>query len=259
MKAKKSLGQHFLTSNRALESIVEAGDLKENSLVLEIGPGKGVLTEKLLEKSRVLAVEKDSDMIPILNERFEKELTNKRLQILQMDILDFDPKKYIFEKYKLVANIPYYITGEIIKKFLETNLSPETIVLLIQKEVCDRIIARDGKESILSLSVKFFGKPVFIETVKAGSFTPKPKVDSAIIKIEVTNKRSEKEISDFFQLIKAGFAHKRKMLLSNLAPIYSKDQITLAFENLNIPLNHRAEDLNLETWIKMSSILKPQL
>lgn len=257
MKAKKSLGQHFLTSKPAVYSIIEAGNLSENDFVLEIGPGKGFLTEELLKKSRVLAVEKDTEMIQMLEEKFSKEIKEGKLNILNNDILNLEIKN--LSKYKLIANIPYYITGEILRKFLETENKPEILVLLVQKEVAERIVARDKKESILSLSVKFFGKPEIIKIVKAGSFVPKPKVDSAILKISVTENRNINETTIFFKIVKTGFSHKRKKLLGNLSSLYSKDQITLAFENLNIPLNSRAEELDLETWTKLSSILKPQL
>lgn len=258
MKAKKSLGQHFLTSKPAVYSIVEAGNLSEDDFVLEIGPGKGFLTEELLKKSKVLAVEKDVEMIQILEEKFSKEIKEGKLKILNDDILNLDIEK-IEKKYRLIANIPYYITGEILRKFLETENRPEIMVLLVQKEVAQRIASKNNKESILSLSVKFFGRPEIIKIVKAGSFNPKPKVDSAIIKITITEKRNKEETLEFFDIVKTGFSHKRKKLLGNLSSIYSKNQITLAFERLNIPENSRAEDLKLETWIKLVSILKPQL
>ncbi len=253
MKAKKSLGQHFLTSKSAVFSMIEAGELKENELVVEIGPGKGVLTEKLLKKANVLAIEKDTDMISLLEEKFQKEIEAKKLKILQMDVLDFNTGD--IGDYKLIANIPYYITGEILRKFLENKNKPKIAVLLVQKEVAERIIAKNDKESILSLSVKFFGKPQILKIVKAGSFNPKPKVDSAILKISQISKESPKNMDIFFKLVKLGFSHKRKKLSGNLLSLYSKNQIALAFEKLGIDLNSRAEDLKIDDWQKLSEPL----
>ena len=253
MKAKKSFGQHFLTSKQAVLTIVEAGDIRKGQLIVEIGPGKGVLTEELLKNGKVLAIEKDADMVSILKDKFEKEIKDKKLELLQMDVLDFDTKN--LGDYKLISNIPYYITGEILRKFLEEENKPSDIVLLVQKEVAERIIAKNSKESILSLSVKFFGKPKIIKTVKAGSFNPKPKVDSAILKISNIIKTNPKNKDNFFKIVKLGFSHKRKKLFGNLSLSYSKDQITLAFEKLNLDANCRSEDLDLDTWQKLSEII----
>lgn len=255
VRAKKHLGQHFLTSIGAVLKIIQTADLKTNDLVLEIGPGKGVLTEKLLEKSDVLAIEKDEEMIVFLKEKFKKEIENKKLTLLEGDILKENLEKYLKNrKFKVVANIPYYITGEILRLFLEMKNKPVSMTLLVQKEVAKRIVASDGKESILSLSIKFFGEPFYIDTVKAGSFNPKPKVDSAIIQI-----RNIKEVSDsdsFFNLIKNAFAHKRKKLLGNLRDFYQIDKIKLYLKENNINENVRAEDLKLSDWISITKITK---
>ncbi len=251
MKAKKHLGQHFLNSKKAIETIIKAGDLTENEFVLEIGPGKGVLTESLLKLGvYVLAIEKDLEMIEILKEKFEKEIKTKRLILINDDILEINLDKYLKnKKYKLIANIPYYITGEIFKKFLEHKHKPVKLVLLVQKEVAERIVCRDNKESILSLSVKFFGKPKYIETVKAGSFSPPPKVDSAILEIKDLIERNKKETEKFFDIVKLSFAHKRKKLFSNLSLKYNKESIENCFQVLKIDKNVRAEDLDINNYL----------
>lgn len=249
MFAKKSLGQNFLNSPRIIERIADAANIVPGEIVLEIGPGKGVLTEALLaRKAKVIALEKDDRLIPILSERFKKEIADGQLTLIHGDVTDdFDAPK---ESYKLVANIPYYITGEILRKFLSGRHQPSIMVLMVQKEVATRIIARDGKESILSLSVKAYGIPELVMSVSRGNFFPIPNVDSAVIKISgITNPfADETQEKRFFDLLHAGFAHKRKKLSSNLAKILGKEKIAEIFSKNNIDANSRAEDMPKEFW-----------
>lgn len=268
-KAKKSLGQNFLKSKEAIRTICDAGRVNEKDIVIEIGPGKGALTEELLKRgSSVIAIEKDGELIEILNEKFNpnSEIALNRqgeLEIIEGDCLDFDPNKYLLgKKYKIIANIPYNITGAIIKKFLsETENKPELMALLVQKEVAERIVARDNKESILSLSVKAYGVPKYIMKVGKKYFSPAPKVDSAIILIDnVSNKNFENknEEEQFFKIIKAGFAHKRKVLIKNIEvglPHIDKKNIEDLFQKLKINPKARAEDLSFSKWIEILHIL----
>jgi 16S rRNA (adenine1518-N6/adenine1519-N6)-dimethyltransferase len=254
MQAKKSLGQHFLTSHAALHAIITAAALSPDDIVLEIGPGKGVLTEALLKQARrVVAVEKDDRLITHLTERFAKEIASHKLQLVHADILEFDPQICNLQSnfYGLVANIPYYITGALLEKFLSGPCQPTNAVLLLQKEVAERIIARDGKESILSISVKAYGKPRYVRTVKAGAFSPKPKVDSAILAIDIISRDFFKTIDEsaFFRLVRAGFAHKRKKLASNLRGLVEPS----ALEACGIEPNTRAEELSVEQWREITS------
>lgn len=260
MRVKKSLGQHFLRSEKALSSIIRAGEIKKGDTILEIGPGMGILTEKLLAtRGLVLAVEKDDNLYGLLKDKFQKEISSGQLRLVHDDILNFEPKSYNLEArtYKLIANIPYNITGAILKKFLETNYQPEKMVLLVQKEVAERIITKNRKESVLSVSVKAYGKPKYIETVKAGSFAPAPKVDSAIIAIENISKKFFANFSEqnFFKMLHAGFKSKRKKLSSNLSTIFGKDNIQQIFQKLNLDENLRAEDIGIETWKKLVALL----
>lgn len=258
MRAKKSLGQHFLRSERALSEIIDAGDPHALDLVLEIGPGEGVLTERLLKLAgKVVAVEKDDELYENLKNKFSTEIASGKLDLIHDDILHFRPDTLKFYKdlnYKIIANIPYNITGSIIEKFLSAEYKPDLIVLLIQKEVGERIVARDGKESILSLSVKAYGRPILVSTVKAGSFTPAPRVDSAVLLVENISNNFFLEFSelDFFKLIKAGFKSKRKKLISNLATTFDKSEVRNAFQKFEIDENTRAEDLGLEIWRNLS-------
>src|SRR3989338_10833802 len=190
--AKKSLGQNFLKSPGIFSKIIEASKIANTDTILEIGPGTGELTKRLLEKAlRVLAVEKDTRLITPLKEKFVKEIKSGKLVLVEADILDFKPATYNLQpnSYKLVANIPYYITGAILKKFLEIGPQPSRIVLLIQKEVADRIVAKNAKESILSMSVKSYGRPRIAGIVPPGCFVPPPTVDSAILVVEKISKK----------------------------------------------------------------------
>ncbi len=265
-KAKKSLGQHFLRSNSAIKAIVSAGKIEPTDTVLEIGPGQGVLTRALLATgARVIAIEKDRDLIPVLLETFPVEIQEEKLVLIEQDILDFTAVHHNLAagSYKLIANIPYYITGAIIEQFLTEENPPERMVLLIQKEVATRILARDGKESILSLSVKAFGIPKLVAKVPASAFRPAPKVDSAILEVSHISFRNfldwnipkEEAVKRFFDVVHAGFAHKRKLLARNLEVVATRDRIVHALESLNVSLSARAEDLSLETWVRLAKLL----
>lgn len=259
--AKKSLGQHFLTSGTIVDRIVEAGEVTGRDCVIEIGPGRGILTHALINVAReVIAIEKDELLVMRLSYEFKKELEAKKLILLPNDALLFDPEKMLLQPggYKLIANIPYYITGAIIRKFLSEKTYPNTMVLMLQKEVAKRIVARDGKESILSVAVKVYGTPIYVDTVKAGSFNPPPAVDSAILKIEnISKKNFSENLSEesFFTILKAGFAQKRKKLSSNLSLILPKETVRDAFTFAKLSDDTRAEDVSLETWLSLSTIL----
>ncbi len=252
MQKKKSLGQHFLRSQGALAAAVTAADIHAGDTVLEIGPGEGALTEHLLAaNAKVVAVEKDHRLIPILQEKFsEHDFT-----VHEVDALKVTPDSlHITGPYKVVGNIPYYITGALIKKFLTTPKQPSTLVFLVQKEVAERI-ARSKKESILSLSVKAYGQPKYIKTVPRGAFVPAPNVDSAILlvnSISRTNFTSTAHEQKFFDLLHAGFGSKRKLLVRNLEKILG-EHAHEAFIAAHIPLNARAEDVELTQWLKLAA------
>lgn len=254
MKPKKSLGQNFLTSTSAIEKIVETAGLNSGEVVLEIGPGRGALTEQLLKKDiKLLAIEKDDELFLLLQDKFKNEIESGKLILRNEDILNFNPEEesLLSESYKVIANIPYYITGQIIKKFLTTKHKPTKMVLLVQKEVAERIVASDSKESILSLSVKIFGEPKFISKVSRGSFFPAPNVDSAIMSINnIKNSVIEQNEERFFDLLHAGFGQKRKMILGNLVKVFGdKIKAEQALNNCGIDPKKRAEDIKLQEWI----------
>lgn len=260
MRAKKSLGQHFLSPGVFIKHIVEAAELTQGSVVLEIGPGKGVLTKALLETgSMVTVVEKDDRLIPILEEKFANEITGGQLRIVHADILECDLHELGLSPhtYTLVANIPYYITGKILRAFFESALQPKKMVLLVQKEVAERI-ARSKKESILSISVKSYGTPRYIKTVPARYFSPAPRVDSAILAITDISRNSFKTLGEkwFFEVLHAGFAQKRKLLRGNLASVTAKESVAETFSLCEIPENARAEDIQLSGWVCIANALQ---
>jgi 16S rRNA (adenine1518-N6/adenine1519-N6)-dimethyltransferase len=259
--AKKSLGQNFLKSKEALRDIVAAGNISATDVILEIGPGKGVLTEQLLQKAgKVIAVEKDTELVALLTEKFKKEINTGTLELITADILTFDPTAFGLKPsvYKIIANIPYYITGAIIEKFLTAEVQPERMVLLLQKEVAKRIVAHDEKESILSISVKAFGTPKYIGTVKAKYFSPAPKVDSAILLIENISHTFFNDLDEqhFFSVVKAGFAHKRKMLMGNLKKQFPDKDSEKIFSDKKISPTIRAEDISLTDWKEIAKALR---
>ncbi|MCP6719172.1 MAG: 16S rRNA (adenine(1518)-N(6)/adenine(1519)-N(6))-dimethyltransferase RsmA, partial [Patescibacteria group bacterium] len=213
----KRLGQNFLIDEMALEGIIKASNLSKSDIVLEIGPGLGNLTLELAKNvKKVVAIEKDKEMIKILKEVLG-DSNIKNVEIIQKDVLKFDPQyKILSAKYKLVANLPYYITSPVIRKFLELKKPPRLMVLTLQKEVAQRICSKPPKMSILSVSVQFYAQPEIISFISKESFWPQPKVDSAIIKI-VPHKIKvpwSPEIRDqFFRIVKAGFSQPRKQLV----------------------------------------------
>lgn len=262
--AKKSMGQNFLVDDEALQKIVESADLKSDDLVVEIGPGFGILTEELLERTNeVIAIEKDEELGEFLSRKYnvESRKSEGKLTIISGDILTVNLPEIIGEgKYKVVANIPYYITSKIIRLFLESKNKPETMVMLVQKEVAERICGKPGDLSVLALSVQYFGDPEIIGVVPKESFFPSPKVDSAILKITInsqspSNKAAERE---FFRLVNIGFASKRKTLANNLAVGYKIDKIkaTELLRVAGLEENARAQELNLEEWKALGCLVE---
>lgn len=256
MKAKQALGQNFLMHQATAERIADAAGLTPESVVLEIGPGTGMLTRALLARAgKVIAVEADRELLPALEEMFTEEVAQGKIELMAGDIRSFDLSK-LPEGYLVVANIPYYITGEIIRLLLSATRKPVSVTLLVQKEVAVRIV-RSVKESLLSLSVKIYGTPSYKFTVPRGAFRPAPNVDSAVLHVSgITSPfPTNAEEIRFFELIHAGFAHKRKQLGKNLEAVASAGKVKEALEAVDLPPSVRAEDVPLELWKKMAGIV----
>lgn len=256
--AKKSLGQNFLMHRQTAARIVSAAKIPEGALVLEIGPGTGMLTRELLEAGmRVIAVEADHALIPELESTFAPEIGQGRLMLVQADVRSFDTTS-IDGPYNIVANIPYYITGELFRQFLTAPHQPLSMTLLVQKEVAIRI-ARERKESLLSLSVKAYGVPEYCFLVPRGAFVPAPSVDSAVLRIGDISRAAFSDTEEeerFFALIRAGFGHKRKRLAKNLEEYWPREEISEAFAGVGLDANARSEELTLETWLALTRHMK---
>lgn len=290
---KKSLGQNFLRDPKILKKIVDFAQIEKEDTVVEVGPGEGGLTQELLKQAKkVIAIEKDEELARKLEDKFRDQILNSRLKILVGDILELRAESLELEginqknknsellapSYKLVGNIPYYITGTLFKKFLETEQQPKSITFVVQKEVAERIVARNSKESILSISVKVYGEPKFGGVIKAGSFFPKPKVDSAILSIRNIKPITPPSLrsaspyikgredwrafeTKFFEILKAGFAHKRKLLLRNLLGASIQmvplgiSEIKEVFGVCGLDEKVRAEDLKVEDWLCLTKHL----
>ena len=256
MLKKKSLGQHFLRSKSHLGAVVTAGGVTHEDMVLEIGPGDGALTRELLiTGARVVAIEKDSRLIPLLSVTFHREITSGQLQIIEGDALTFDPSILQTNTWKVVGNIPYYITGALIRTFLTCSPQPSTLVFLIQKEVAERI-ARSSKESLLSLSVKAYGTPTYVKTVPRGAFSPPPEVESAILSVLAISRKnftSPLHEQKFFEVLHAGFAQKRKLLRRNVESALGSEAAS-KMEEAGIPQSARAEDVHIKEWLTLSRV-----
>lgn len=258
--AKKSLGQNFLIDEKALEIIVESAEISPDDRIIEVGPGTGFLTEKLIEKAKkVTAIEYDADMVKILEKRFKNK---KNLEIIQSDILKLNLSNVTSQMsnvYKVVANIPYYITSPLIKFFLQAEKPPTNMVLLVQKEVAEKICGLSGK-SLITIETQLFGKPEIIANVPAKSFYPAPKVESAILKISThkTPLVPENELKNFLRIVKFGFSQKRKKLANTLsAGLHLKPkEIREKLMQISIDPDQRAEHLSMEDWQKIATLFE---
>ena len=245
MKNKKSLGQHWLKNRAILDEI--ASDAGSGGLCLEIGPGLGTLTSSLLKRfKKVVAVEYDED----LARKLPKSFPGKNLEVINTDILEFNFAQ-MAHPYVVVGNIPYYITSPIIEKILKAPNQPDKIVLLIQKEVAERVA--DKKETMLSLFVKNYAEVELGVVVGRNEFTPPPKVDSQVL---ILTPHAPEISEEVFGLIRRGFSAPRKKLIHNLAGLKSKEELVSIFESLKINTNVRPGDLNLADWQRIFDLLK---
>ncbi len=258
--AQKKLGQNFLIDSTVLQKIVEAGELTKNDTIIEIGPGLGVLTHELCKNAgNVIAIERDINLIPIL-----KETTAQfdNLKVLNEDALKFEISVL---NYKVIANIPYYITSPLLNKFLRNEFRPKIIVFLTQREVAEKICKlkeHKNKHSVLSINVHIFGQPEIIDIVPSNSFYPEPKVKSAILKITVyekplISKDTEEKIDKFFAFIVRVFKNPRKKLNNCLAAAgISKEKVLELINTTKIDPNLRPENLEISDFENLFRILE---
>lgn len=266
---QKKLGQNFLIDKSAMERILAAADIRQDDLVLEIGAGIGNLTQELAKKAKkVIAVEKDPKMCEILRKLLEiKKIKN--VEVVAGDIRQIENCKLKIENYKVVANIPYYLTAFLIRNLLENKTPPKDMTLVVQKEVAQRICARPprpkgarlapqrgaAKMNLLAVSVQFYAEPKIISYIKKGSFWPVPKVDSAILKIAVNRKQKTKNRDFFFKIVRAAFSQPRKQLLNNLSNglKLDKEEVKSWLLKNNIQSTQRAETLAIEDWVRLTT------
>ena len=259
----KIRGQNFLVSDEVLDDAISVAGLNKQDLVLEVGPGLGALTQRLLEAvGQVVAFEVDKNFKKPLD---KLAAVSKNLEIIWQDILSLSERdwqsillKNKKQDYKIIANIPYYLTGKFIQKFIFFRDKPQIMLLMLQKEVAERIVVYDSKQSLLSLSVGFYAKSKIIRVVNKNNFYPEPKVDSALINIyDIHNWSYAVDEKKTWQLIKRGFAYKRKKLFNNLLTdaSFSREKLSLAFLKAGLDPNIRAEKLSQENWLKLAEIL----
>lgn len=267
IRPNKFLGQHFLIDRKVLEKIIETAAISPGDLILEIGPGIGVLTLELAKRAKkVIAVEKDEKLVKILEDNLKKEKISN-VEIIVGDILEEikNPKSKIQKEfkgknYKIVANLPYYLTNRLIRNFLENPPAgepPKEMVLMVQKEVGERICAQPPKMNILAVSVQFYGQPEITAFVPKKSFWPKPEVDSAIIKLKTKNgnrkinEKREFETEKFFKIVRAGFSSPRKTLMNNLKKIMPRSirrDFEFSLKKIGLRPDCRPQNLSVDNW-----------
>ena len=254
MRPNKAFGQNFLVDRSILLRIVEAAEIHPGDQVLELGAGTGVLTRELAKRARrVVAVELERNMLSLLGET-TRNFTN--VELIERNLLYVDPAD-IFgsEPYKLVANLPYYITAPTFRHFLESANPPRLIVVMVQYEVAQRIVAEPGDLSLLGVSIQFYGKPKIITHVPARAFYPAPKVDSAILRIDTKDEipLTREQRDSFFRLVQAGFSERRKQLHNSLTHgLHRKDmEVRATLLAANIDPSRRAETLSIEDWLRL--------
>jgi len=262
LRARKGLGQHFLIDEGVLNTVTSAAELASTDVVMEIGPGLGMLTEELAEKAGwVITIELDSKLAAVLRQTLA---SYNNVTIVNRDVLRLSPQAVLQEQkkrfpqaidssgYKVVANLPYYITSPVLRHFLEASLKPRIMVVMVQKEVAEAIVAEPGDMSVLSISVQFYGRPEIIHHVPASCFYPAPEVDSAILRVTLYNKPAV-DVADeagFFGLVRAGFATPRKQICNSLTQGlgWTKAEVSSLLMEAEIEPQRRAEMLSLDEW-----------
>lgn len=265
IKPVRSKGQNFLINEGVYQAIINAAEIKKDDTVLEVGPGLGFLTAELAQKAeRVVAVELDDKLADILTIAIESQDV-KNVEIINQDILTFNPAEHFQEneEYRVVANLPYNITSIFLRTFLTSSRPPSSLVLMLQKEVAERIIKTAPDMTMLSLSVQYYGRPSIVKIVPSSDFWPAPAVDSAILHFSYDRSRptpeSLAEAKHFFRIARVAFSSKRKMLKNNLQAglKLSNEDVSKALQTASINLKARAEDLSLEQWQLLVASITP--
>jgi 16S rRNA (adenine1518-N6/adenine1519-N6)-dimethyltransferase len=257
LKVRKGLGQHFLVDGEVLSLIVATAELKPDDMIVEVGPGLGILTQELAQKAGdVVAIELDDGLAALLKKTLA---AFKNVTVINADVLKTEPEELTGGRsYKVVANLPYYITSPVLRHFLETSAKPKTMVVMVQREVAGAIAAKPGDMSLLSVSVQFYAKPEIISIVPPESFYPAPEVSSAIVKIDVYPKpKVDVDEKGFFDTVRAGFAAPRKQLANSLAKGLGREKAEVLpfLQKAKIDPSRRAETLTIEEWASLQKVL----
>lgn len=260
LRPRKRLGQNFLVDPVALERVVAAADLAPGDLVVEVGAGTGTLTRLLAEQAgRVVALELDDDLVSILRQELA-DLAN--VEIRQGDVLQFSTAEFPHQGFKVVGNLPYYITSAVLRHFLEKPPRPQSMVVTVQREVADRIVAQPGQMSLLAISVQFYGQPRIVARIPAGAFYPVPQVDSAVLRIDVgvtpvVSLAPGLDEAWFFRVARAGFSQRRKMLRNSLSAGLGLQPAPVGalLDGVGVDARRRAETLTLEEWAAVATAL----
>jgi len=262
LRARKGLGQHFLVDGEVLGLITSAAELTAADLVVEVGPGLGVLTRELAQRAGwVIAIELDNKLAALLKQTLA---SFNNVTIINDDVLKLEPKDLLKGQtatgYKVVANLPYYITSPVLRHFLEASAKPQIMMVMVQKEVAEAIVAKPGEMSLLSISVQFYGEPRIISYVPAQCFYPAPEVDSAILRIDLYPQPAVAVTDEgsFFEFVRAGFAAPRKQMVNSLAQGLgrAKADVLALLERANIASQRRAETLTLEEWARLWQVFE---
>lgn len=264
IKPARSKGQNFLIREDVYKKIIETEDLNKGDTVLEVGPGLGFMAEIIARKAKkVIAVELDDKLAEALRVKLQKKGIGN-VKIINDDIISGSTASGVvgpLKKYKVVANLPFNITSRFLRMFLgEVKHKPETLVLLLQKEVAERIIAKPGQMSLLAVSVQFYANVQIVETVSKEAFWPKPKVDSTIVRLKVKSKKLNVDEEKFFKLVKIGFGAKRKQLQGNLAKGLGveSNKIKKILKDCGLNERVRAQELSVDNWHKLYVVLNRQ-
>jgi 16S rRNA (adenine1518-N6/adenine1519-N6)-dimethyltransferase len=262
IRLKKSLGQHFLVDEDALAAILAAAEIVPGRRIVEVGPGAGIVTERLLDAGAdVVAVDLDPTLVPLLRERFAE---HPGFRLLTGDILATPRQELVGDvsEYDVVANLPYYITAAVLRYFLDRPPRPRRMVVMVQKEVAQRLVAPPGQLSVLGISVQLYGKPRIVRLVPASSFYPLPKVDSAIVRIDLYEEPAVPlpDVDAFFELVHAGFSQPRKQLHNALAQRlwFPPGGAIALLEAAGIRPDRRAQTLTLEEWARLAAVRAEQ-
>jgi 16S rRNA (adenine1518-N6/adenine1519-N6)-dimethyltransferase len=260
IKPRKGLGQNFLLSERLLERIIASADLDGKDTVLEVGAGLGALSSRLAQScGRVVALEVDGRLLPLLQETLAPF---PNVQVVRGDILAMEPGDLVSPPYKVVANLPYYITSAVLRHFLEARAKPSLLVVTVQREVAQRIVAGPGQMSLLAVSVQFYGRPRIVAKAPPGAFYPSPGVTSAVLRIDLYESPPVEvtDVERFFEIVRAGFSQRRKQLRNSLSQGLDlpADEVVLALRRVGLQETQRAQELSIDQWVRLSHELSSE-